>query len=132
MRLVAIFGLALALALAVSAPACGKGADLVAVAPGAPAGDVTEVEGAVHATRGGGSASGEGTVGRGNLGTLGHGAGGGDGFGAGHGRLGGGHVARAPTIALTLSARGDVAKEVATRIVRQNLGRFRLCYENQL
>jgi hypothetical protein len=79
-------------------------------------------------------------VGLGRVGTIGHGSGLGDGqgFGPGHGgslglsplaykpkgapivRIGGGDVS------------GRIPPEVIQRIVRQNNGRFRLCYENGL
>jgi hypothetical protein len=51
----------------------------------------------------------------------------------GHGRLGGGHAAPAPRIreGATMVS-GRVPPEVIQRIVRQNFGRFRLCYENGL
>jgi hypothetical protein len=67
------------------------------------------------------------------------------GHGVGSGRLGGGHVVRAPrlrcgyiddvgevheTCAPTVN--GRLPPEAIQRIVRQNMGRFRLCYENGL
>jgi hypothetical protein len=69
------------------------------------------------------------------VGTIGHGAGtgSGQGFGSGHGRLGGAHAQAAPVVrqgATTVS--GRLPPEVIQRIVRQNFGRFRLCYENGL
>ena len=80
----------------------------------------------------GGGGRGEG-IGLGNFGGLGHGAGTGtgQGIGNGRGRLGGGHQVRAPKIregATTVN--GRLPPEVIQRIVRQNFGRFRLCYEN--
>jgi hypothetical protein len=80
----------------------------------------------------GGGGRGEG-IGLGNFGGLGHGAGTGtgQGIGNGRGRLGGGHQVRAPRIregATTVN--GRLPPEVIQRIVRQNFGRFRLCYEN--
>jgi len=79
----------------------------------------------------GGGGRGEG-IGLGNFGGLGHGAGTGtgQGIGNGRGRLGGGHQVRAPRIregAATVN--GRLPPEVIQRIVRQNFGRFRLCYE---
>ena len=91
----------------------------------------------------GGGGTGEG-IGLGNIGTLGHGSGlgNGQGFGNGNGGLGGGigrgsghiggaHVARSPTLRQgTTEVNGRLPPEVIQRIVRQNFGRFRLCYEN--
>jgi tetratricopeptide (TPR) repeat protein len=82
----------------------------------------------------GGGGRGEG-IGLGSIGSLGHGSGtsSGQGFGSGHGRLGGDHKASAPQVrmgATTIS--GRLPPEVVQRIVRQNFGRFRLCYENGL
>jgi hypothetical protein len=89
----------------------------------------------------GGGGRGEG-IGLGELGGLGNGAGLGRGFGFGPGdggiansvgRLGGHHVGRAPVVrpgALTLS--GRLPPEVIQRTVRQNYGRFRLCYQQGL
>jgi hypothetical protein len=82
----------------------------------------------------GGGGSGEG-IGLGNIGTLGHGAGAGigQGFGSGHGRLGGAHTIQAPRIRQgSVQVNGRLPPEVIERIVRQNFGRFRLCYENGL
>ncbi len=82
----------------------------------------------------GGGGRGEG-IGLGNIGTLGHGAGtgNGQGFGNGHGRLGGSHQTRAPSIRQgATQVNGRLPPEVIQRIVRQNFGRFRLCYENGL
>jgi hypothetical protein len=78
-------------------------------------------------------------VGMGMIGTIGHGAGLGDnqGFGPGHGGssdLGRrGHKVSSPrmTIGNTVVS-GRIPPEVIQRIVRQNFGRFRLCYENGL
>lgn len=91
----------------------------------------------------GGGGTGEG-IGLGNIGTLGHGSGtgNGNGYGNGNGGLGGGigrgsghiggaHVARSPTLRQgTTEVNGRLPPEVIQRIVRQNFGRFRLCYEN--
>ncbi len=80
-----------------------------------------------------GDAIGSGGLGLGKL-AIGHGAGsGGSGFGSGSGRLGGSHETRAPTIRLgDVSVAGQLPPEVIKRIVRQNFGRFRLCYEQGL
>jgi hypothetical protein len=82
----------------------------------------------------GGGGRGEG-IGLGNFGGLGHGAGTGtgQGIGSGRGRLGGGHQVKAPRIREgATSVNGRLPPEVIQRIVRQNFGRFRLCYENGL
>ncbi len=75
------------------------------------------------------SGTGEGGGGRGE----GIGLGTGQGFGNGHGRLGGAHMTRAPAVregAITVN--GRLPPEVIQRIVRQNFGRFRLCYTEGL
>ncbi len=82
----------------------------------------------------GGGGRGEG-IGLGSIGTIGHGAGTGtgQGFGSGHGRLGGSHSTRAPQVRMgQTTVNGRLPPEVIQRIVRQNYGRFRLCYENGL
>ncbi len=82
----------------------------------------------------GGGGRGEG-IGLGNIGTIGHGSGrgSGQGFGSGHGRLGGAHQSRGPTIRQgATQVNGRLPPEVIQRIVRQNFGRFRLCYEGGL
>ncbi len=82
----------------------------------------------------GGGGRGEG-IGLGSVGGLGHGAGTGtgQGFGSGHGRLGRSHRARPPRVRMgATSVSGRLPPEVIQRIVRQNFGRFRLCYENGL
>jgi hypothetical protein len=82
----------------------------------------------------GGGGRGEG-IGLGNIGTLGHGAGigTGQGFGSGHGRLGGSHKTSAPKVRMgATSVSGRLPPEVIQRIVRQNFGRFRMCYEQGL
>jgi hypothetical protein len=82
----------------------------------------------------GGGGRGEG-IGLGGIGTIGHGAGtgNGQGFGNGHGRLGGAHQTKAPSIRQgATQVNGRLPQEVIQRIVRQNFGRFRLCYENGL
>lgn len=82
----------------------------------------------------GGGAKGEG-IGLGAIGSVGHGAGTGtgQGFGSGHGRLGGSHRSRAPQVRMgATTVNGSLPPEVIQRIVRQNFGRFRLCYEQGL
>ncbi|WP_437647491.1 AgmX/PglI C-terminal domain-containing protein [Sorangium sp. So ce362] len=91
----------------------------------------------------GGGGRGEG-IGLGAIGTLGHGAsapapsaaptaGAGQGFGSGHGRLGGRHRGAAPSVRMgAVQVSGRLPPEVIQRIVRQNFGRFRLCYERGL
>ena len=87
----------------------------------------------------GGGGTGQG-VGLDHVNTLGGGGGGtgpsgfgpGDksGIGIGHGPGGGGHVAKAPILRNpTIESNGRLPAEVIQRIVRQNFGRFRLCYE---
>jgi hypothetical protein len=79
----------------------------------------------------GGGGRGEG-IGLGNFGGLGHGAGGGtgQGIGTGRGRPGPGHKVSAPKIREAgVSVNGRIPPDVIQRIVRQNFGRFRLCYE---
>jgi hypothetical protein len=86
----------------------------------------------------GGGGKGEG-IGLGYIGTIGHGVcgaggcGNGDGFGKGHGRLGQPHRTSAPRMTMgNTVVGGHLPPEVIQRIVRQNFGRFRLCYENGL
>jgi hypothetical protein len=82
----------------------------------------------------GGGGRGQG-IGIGNFGGLGHGAGTGpgQGIGSGRGHLSGGHQVKAPRIREgTSTVNGRLPPEVIQRIVRQNFGRFRLCYENGL
>jgi hypothetical protein len=79
----------------------------------------------------GGGGTGEG-VGLGRIGTLGHGAGTGtgQGFGAGHGRLGGGHKAKPPSLrAGGTSVTGRLPPETIQRAIRGRFGAFRACYE---
>ncbi|WP_437911759.1 AgmX/PglI C-terminal domain-containing protein [Sorangium sp. So ce302] len=60
-------------------------------------------------------------------------AGAGQGFGSGHGRLVGSHRTRAPQVRMgATQVSGRLPPEVIQRIVRQNFGRFRLCYERGL
>jgi Ca-activated chloride channel family protein len=76
-----------------------------------------------------GTGTGGGGIGIGlsGIGTLG------GGIGAGRGRLGGSHATSAPKVrAGAVSVSGRVPPEVVERIVRQNYGRFRLCYERGL
>jgi hypothetical protein len=82
----------------------------------------------------GGGGRGEG-IGLGTIGTFGHGAGTGtgQGFGSGHGRLGGSHKTKAPKVRMgATTVSGRLPPEVIQRIVRQNYGRFRMCYEQGL
>jgi hypothetical protein len=79
-------------------------------------------------------------IGLGAIGTIGHGAGTGTGGGFGPGGWGVSHGHTAPTHATrtpvlrtpTTTVNGRLPAEVIQRIVRQNYGRFRLCYENGL
>jgi tetratricopeptide (TPR) repeat protein len=74
-------------------------------------------------------------IGLGAVGSLGHGAGQGtaQGFGSGHGRLGGAHKTATPSVRMgATQVSGRLPPEVIQRIVRQNFGRFRACYENGL
>ena len=80
-----------------------------------------------------GAAGGSQGVGLGSIGTLGHGSGSGQGFGSGHGRLSGSHRSKPPQIRMgATSVSGRLPPEVIQRIVRQNFGRFRACYETEL
>ena len=82
----------------------------------------------------GGGGRGEG-IGLGSIGTIGHGAGTGtgQGFGSGSGRLSGTHRSKPPQVRMGLTqVNGRLPPEVIQRIVRQNYGRFRVCYENGL
>jgi hypothetical protein len=86
----------------------------------------------------GGGGLGEG-IGLGPIGTIGHGAGVGtsDGFGAcGHrgcGHLAPAHATKVPQLRTpTTTVNGRLPAEVIQRIVRQNYGRFRVCYESGL
>jgi hypothetical protein len=89
---------------------------------------------------GGGAAD---VIGLDNVSTIGGGGGGPgkwgigkgdkDGIGNGHGPGKGGHVAKAPTMRTpSFETNGRLPAEVIQRIVRQNFGRFRLCYESGL
>lgn len=82
----------------------------------------------------GGGGKGEG-IGLGSIGTMGRGSGSGtgQGFGSGHGRLGGSHRAKPPQVRMgATSVSGRLPPEIIQRIVRQNFGRFRRCYESGL
>ncbi|MBW2458754.1 MAG: AgmX/PglI C-terminal domain-containing protein [Deltaproteobacteria bacterium] len=86
----------------------------------------------------GGGGLGEG-IGLGTIGTIGHGAGIGlgDGFGDGNGASGGRLQPRHRVIVPTLrqapvSVSGRIPPEVIQRIVRNNFGRFRVCYQSGL
>jgi len=55
------------------------------------------------------------------------------GFGGDHGRVGGDHKTHAPKIGVGVTqVSGRLPPEVVQRIVRQNYGRFRMCYETGL
>ncbi len=70
-------------------------------------------------------------IGLGSIGTMSGSPG--QGFGSGHGRLGSRHRSRPPRVRMgAVSVSGRLPPEVIQRIVRQNFGRFRLCYENGL
>jgi len=57
----------------------------------------------------------------------------GDGFGTGVGRVGGTHKTKVPSVRFPISTvSGHLPPEVVQRIVRQNYGRFRQCYETGL
>jgi hypothetical protein len=82
----------------------------------------------------GGGGRGEG-IGLGDKGVLGHGAGTGtgQGFGNGSGKLSGAHTTKAPQIRQgATQVNGRLPPEVIQRIVRQNFGRFSMCYQNGL
>jgi hypothetical protein len=87
----------------------------------------------------GGGGRGEG-IGLGAIGTIDHGGGTGfgDGFGPGgsgigHGPRRGAHAPGVPSMRVGVTeVNGRIPREVIQRIVRQNYGRFRLCYENGL
>ncbi|HEX2734361.1 MAG TPA: VIT domain-containing protein [Polyangiaceae bacterium] len=105
-----------------------------AVKPAAPGDPLAGLDEPLSGTGQGGGGVGEG-IGLGGIGTIGHGAGSGtgQGFGAGHGRLGGSHATSAPKVRMgKVSVNGNLPREVVQRIVRQNYGRFRLCYEQAL
>jgi hypothetical protein len=84
----------------------------------------------------------EGCVGLGEIGGLGHGLGDGtgasigntDGSGHGHGVLPSTYTPKGMRmrVGVTEVAGGRIPAEVIQRIVRQNFGRFRMCYENGL
>lgn len=86
----------------------------------------------LNGTGEGGGGTGEG-IGLGNFGGLGHGAGNGNGNGIGNGGggVGRGRQAKAPNIALAgnTQVNGRLPPEVIQRVVRQNFGRFRMCYD---
>ncbi|AKT37184.1 VIT domain-containing protein [Chondromyces crocatus] len=90
---------------------------------------------ALSGTGRGGGGTGDGAIGLGKVGVIGHGAGTsagtGSGFGSGaSGRLGGSHRMPSPRLrAGETTVNGRLPPEVIQRIVRQNFGRFRLCYD---
>ena len=124
----------------VTLPAPSATPSATATASAAPTTSADEFDGggnmfgdSVGDTTGGLGLSGTGTGGGGKgeaigLGNIGHG----QGFGAGHGRLGGARSTRPTLRQGTTSVTGTLPPEVIQRIVRQNFGRFRLCYENGL
>ena len=66
-------------------------------------------------------------------GSVAHCAGMGNGWGTGHGRLGGTHKTRSPKVGIgTTQVSGRLPREVIRRIVRQNYGRMRFCYQQGL
>lgn len=83
----------------------------------------------------GGGGNSLGSIGLGNIG-IGHGAGLGlrQGFGNGVGHMSGTHVAKAPGTMRPgiTTVSGRLPPEVIQRVVRQNYGRFRMCYERGL
>src|SRR5579859_5588136 len=95
---------------------------------------VGEGGGASASPGSGGGGRGEG-IGLGGTTIVGHGAGTGTGtgFGSGRGRLGGSHAVRTPVVRMgSTSVSGRLPPEVIQRIVRQNFGRFRACYQDEL
>src|SRR5262249_16578759 len=82
---------------------------------------------------GGGGGRGEG-IGLGNIGTRSGSISGGQGqgYGSGYGRLGGSHANTPKMRQGATTVNGRLPPEIIQRIVRQNFGRFRLCYENGL
>jgi len=72
-------------------------------------------------------------AGSGGIGLGSPGVGTGADLGNGNGRLGGSRLVKTPTIRQgATTVNGSLPPEVIQRIVRQNFGRFRLCYENGL
>lgn len=72
--------------------------------------------------------TGSGGGGLGTTGTIGHGSGTGEGYG-----LGGKRKAAAPTVTVgTATVSGSLDAEIIRRVIRQHLGRFRLCHETAL
>lgn len=78
-------------------------------------------------------------VGLGDVGTIAGGLGSCDtgqscaGFGTGHGRVAGGRKGRAPRVRMASpTVNGRLPPEAIQRIVRQNFGKFRMCYEQGL
>ena len=81
---------------------------------------------------GGGDATG---IGLSRVGTVGQGGPDGDlgGFGHGHGRPGGVYTPHTPRMTIgDTKVNGHIPREVIQRIVRQNFGRFTLCYKDGL
>lgn len=104
-------------------------------APGNMAGDSSGTGGpGLTGVGDGGGGRNEVSTGLSSIGSLGRGAATDQGFGAGHGRLGGSHAgADAPKVRMgATEVTGKLPPEIVQRIVRQNFGRLRLCYENGL
>ena len=90
--------------------------------------------GGLRLSGGGNGGGGHGTgVGLDGIGTCASGNCGPAGFAHGIGRISGEHKLRVPTLrSPNTTVSGRLPSEVVQRIVRQNYGRFRMCYENGL
>lgn len=94
----------------------------------------------LHGLDQGGGFGCEGCYGVGTIGTLGRGTGnvpgpghGDDGSGRGHGRLPGEHKVKVPRITeANTVVNGHLPAEIIQRVVRNNFGKFRFCYEGGL
>lgn len=88
----------------------------------------------VIGTGSGGGGTGEGTIGLGTLGTIGKGGGGGSGsgYGRGAGRLGGRSALVPNVLAGQAEVKGALDKEIIRRIIRQNMPKFKFCYQKEL
>lgn len=81
---------------------------------------------------GGGNTIGNGLIGLGSIGTIGGGFGN-SGFGSSHGKLNGTHKPTSPKVRIgTTTINGRIDPTILQRIIRQNFGRFRFCYEGAL
>ncbi|MBN2194551.1 MAG: AgmX/PglI C-terminal domain-containing protein [Polyangiaceae bacterium] len=79
------------------------------------------------------SANGKGGDGLGDIVSGGNATVSGQGFGSGHGRLGAGHHTAVPIVRMgATEITGRLPSEVVQRVVRQQYGRFRMCYEQGL